>query len=162
MSGDKILQVSVTPILGFLVRNLYKTPHYPPNKKGHARKLMLQRCLKGILTTETLTHKNSEQNNYKTGKTSGSINYVTEASLSANCACQPVSTLILITIPLQSSSDVLFTHAHFWLMIFQGQQPWLLTAMSDNNFFILPVSSCRGRADKKKQSRGPTSRVDVL
>ena len=60
-------RISMTPVLGFLVRNLYRTPHYPPNKKGNA----LPRCLKEFLTTKTLTRKNSEQNDYKTAKTSG-------------------------------------------------------------------------------------------
>ena len=148
--------LSVTPVLGFLVRNLYKTPHYPPNKTGDAGKLMLRRCLKGFSTTKTLTNKNSGQNDYKTTKISGSINYVTEASLSANCACQPVSTLKSLTIiRLQSSSDVLFTHAHFWLMIFERSATLisLIQRCNDfNNFYILPVSSSRGRADKKKDN----------
>ena len=116
--------LSLTPVLGFLVRNLYKTPHYPPNKTGNARELMLQRCLKGFSTTETLTHKNSEQNDYKTTKTSGSINYVTEASLSANCACQPMSTLkyYYYNHPL---TCCLHMHIFGWWYL-KGQQPWLV------------------------------------
>lgn len=41
------------------------------------------RCLKGCLPSETLTHKNSGQNDYISAKTSGSINYVTKP-VSAN------------------------------------------------------------------------------
>jgi len=122
VSGDDIQQVSMTPVLGFLVRNLYRTPHYPPNK--NAREFKLQRCLKDFFTTESLTQE-LWANHYKKAKTSA-------LSITWPDPCQPVSTLntyYTITIVLWR---VVYTW-HFWLMI--------ITSTS--------FQTSRGRANKK-------------
>ena len=127
---------------------------YPPNKTGDARKLMLQLCLKGFSTTETLTQKNSEQNDSVQDSDNFLLHQLCDLSFTR---CKPhvpagVNTKILLSAdynrPLTCCLD----------MHIDDNQPWSVMAMPDNNR-LHPSSFILSRASWQKKKT--IHRVDV-